>query len=53
MLNVERRGVLIVLGIAVPAGEAEHLVGNEVLAGAVALDDGGHHVLRDVLVVSQ
>ena len=44
---------LISFGITIPAGEAEHLIGNEVLAGAVALDDGGHHILWYVLVVGQ
>ena len=41
-------GVLVVV-----AGLAQHGVGDVVLAGAVGLHDGGHHVLRHVLVVGQ
>ena len=35
------------------AGLAEHLVGNEVLTGTIALDNGGHHVLGHVGIVGQ
>lgn len=41
-------GVLVVV-----PGLAQHGVGDVVLAGAVGLHDGGHHVLRHVLVVGQ
>ena len=40
-------------GVVVPSGHAQHAVGDEVLAGAVALDDGRHHVLGHVGVVGQ
>ena len=43
----------IVLGVGVVAGHFEDLVGDEVFAGAVALDNGRHHVLRDILIVGQ
>ena len=43
----------VVGGVGVPASFREDLIGDEVLAGAVGLDDGGHHVLRDVLIVSE
>ena len=43
----------IVLGICVVAGHLEDLVGDEVFPRAVALDDGGHHILRHVLVVGE
>jgi len=39
--------------VVVIAGFLQHLIGNEVLAGAVGLDDGGHHVLRHGGVVRQ
>ena len=45
--------ILVVFGVGVVAGHLEDLVGNKVLAGAVALDDGGHHILRNVLIVGQ
>ena len=45
--------VLVVARIVVPACLAQHGVGDVVLARAVALDDGGHHVLRHVGVVGQ
>ena len=35
------------------AGLAEYLVGNEVLTGAIALDNGGHHVLGHIGIVGQ
>ena len=44
---------MIVLCVGVPTGFLEDLVGDEVLAGAVALDDGGHHVLGYVLIVGK
>ena len=34
-------------------GFLQHSIGDVVLARAVALHDGGHHVLRHVLVVGQ
>lgn len=40
-------------GVVVPSCHAEHLVGDEVLTGAVALDDCCHHVLGHVLVVGE
>ena len=40
-------------GVVVPSGHAQHAVGDEVLAGAVALDDGRHHVLGHVGIVGQ
>ena len=40
-------------GVIVISRHAEHLIGYEVLAGAVALDDGGHHVLRHIGIVGQ
>ena len=45
--------VLVVARIVVPACLAQHGVGDVVLTRAVALDDGGHHVLRHVGVVGQ
>ena len=39
--------------VVVPSGHSEHLVGDEVLACAVAFDDGAHHVLGYVGVVGQ
>ena len=45
--------VLVVARIVVPACLAQHGVGDVVLARAVALDDGGHHVLGHVGVVGQ
>ena len=52
-MRVERTVVLIALGVVVPTSHAENLICDEVFAGAVALDDGGHHVLRDILVVGE
>ena len=57
-VNSNGRGLLlsaiyVVGGIVIVTGHLEDLVGNEVLAGAVALHNGGHHVLRHVLVVGQ
>jgi len=40
-------------GVIVISRHFQHLVGDEVLAGAVALHDGGHHLLRHVGVVGQ
>ena len=45
--------VIAVFGIAVIRGHLQDAVGDEVLAGAVALDDGLYQVLRHVLIVSQ
>ena len=45
-------GVVLAVG-GVVAGFAEDLVGDEVFAGAVAFDDGAHHVLGHVGVVGQ
>ena len=45
--------VFVVFGVGVVAGHLEDLVGDEVLAGAVALDDGRHHVLGHVLIVGE
>ena len=45
--------ILVVGAIGVPAGLGQHGVGDVVLAGAVGLDDGGHHVLGHVLVVGE
>ena len=39
--------------VTVPPGFAQHGVGNVILARAVALHDGRHHVLRHVAVVGQ
>ena len=36
-----------------PAGHFQNLIGNEILAGAVALHDGAHHVLRNVGIVGK
>ena len=44
---------MVILGVTVPASELEYLIGNEVLAGAVTLYDGGHHILRHILVVGK
>ena len=52
-MRVERTVVLIALGVVVPTCHAENLICDEVFAGAVALNDGGHHVLRHVLVVGE
>ena len=46
-------GELIVFGIRIVAGHLEDLVGDEVFPRAVAFNDGGHHVLRNVFVVGQ
>ena len=51
-MNVERV-VLVVFSIVVPPCEVEDLVGYEVFTGAIALHDGGHHVLRHVLIIRQ
>lgn len=49
------RGVAVGVGgcVVVPSGKTKHLVGNEVLARAVALYDGRHHVLGNVGVVGE
>lgn len=39
--------------VVVVAGFLQDLVGDEVLAGAIALYDGGHHVLRHGSIVGQ
>ena len=39
--------------VVVVAGFLQDLIGDEVLAGAVGLDDGGHHVLGNLGVVGQ
>ena len=44
---------LIIFRIIVPTCKFEYLVGNEVLAGAVALYNGTHHVLGHILIVGQ
>ena len=44
---------MVIGGVVVPAGHAEDLVGDEVFAGAVAFDDGRHHVLGNVGVVGE
>ena len=41
------------VAVTVIAGLAQYLIRNEVLAGAVALHDGSHHVLGNVLVIGQ
>ena len=45
------RTILVVAAIVVPSCHLEHGIGDEVLACAVALHDGCHYLLRDVLVV--
>ena len=45
--------ILVVGAVGVPAGLGQHGVGDVVLARAVGLDDGGHHVLGHVLVVGE
>ena len=45
--------ILVVGAIGVPAGLGQDGVGDVVLARAVGLDDGGHHVLGHVLVVGE
>ena len=45
--------VSVVVVVAVVAGLAQHLVGDEVLTGAVALHDGLYEVLGYVFVVGQ
>ena len=51
--GLARTVILVLRTVVVPAGLAQHGVGDVVLARAVALDDGGHHVLRHVLVVGE
>ena len=43
----------ILLRVVIPACHFKYLIGNEVFAGSVALDDGCHHVLGDVGVVGE
>ena len=45
-------GIPGAVGVVV-AGFGQYLVGNEVFAGAVALHNGAHHVLRYIFVVGQ
>ena len=45
--------ILVVLRVAVPAGLAQHGVGDVVLAGLVRLNNGGHHILRNVSIVGK
>ena len=45
-------GIPLAAGFVI-ASLAKDLVGNEVLTGAVALDNGGHHVLGHVGIVGQ
>ena len=45
-------GIPLAVAIVI-AGLTQHLVGNEVLTGAVALDNGGHHVLGNIGIVGQ
>ena len=45
--------ILVVGAVGVPAGLGQDGVGDVVLARAVGLDDGGHHVLGHVLVVGE
>ncbi len=45
--------ILVMAGVSVIACLAEDLVGDEVLTGAIALDNGSHHVLRNLVVVGQ
>lgn len=45
--------ILVVGAIGIPAGLAKDFVGNEVLTGAIALDNGGHHILGHIGIVGQ
>ena len=45
-------GIPLAAGFVV-AGLTQHLVGNEVLTGTIALYDGCHHVLRHVSIVGK
>ena len=45
--------VLVISAVSVPTGLAKDLVGNKVLTGAIALDNGGHHVLGHVGISGQ
>ena len=51
--GLARTVILVLRTVVVPAGLAQHGVGDVVLARAVALHNGGHHVLRYVLVVGE
>ena len=44
---------VVPVAVAVIAGLAQYLIGDEVLAGTITLHDGGHHVLGYVLVIGQ
>ena len=46
-------GRVVLAGLGVVTCLPQYLVGNEVLAGAVALDNGGHHVLRYLGIVGE
>ena len=52
-MSYEFRIILVILAIVIPTCQFEDLVGNEVLAGAVALYNGTHHVLGHILIVGQ
>ena len=45
--------VIAVFGIAVKRGHLQDAVGDEVLAGAVALDDGMNQILRHILIIGE
>ena len=45
-------GIPLAVAVVI-AGLTQHLVGNEVLTGAVALHNGGHHVLGNIGIVGQ
>ena len=45
--------VIAVFGIAVIRGHLQDAVGDEVLAGAVALDDGMNQILRHILIIGE
>ena len=48
-----RRTKGVVSGVIVVTGHFKHLVCDEILARAVALDDGRHHVLRHICIVGE
>lgn len=39
--------------IVIVSGFAQYLVGDKIFTGAVTLDNGAHHILGDILIVSQ
>ena len=45
--------ILVVACVVVPSCHLQHSIGNEVLACAVALHNGCHHLLRDILVIGK